>query len=152
MAAILRIYNDNSRGEQRDDLYRYAAEAVGTRGDIRLQLRRAELALAWAAGQYRSRSRRVRAPRSPAADAGPDLIAEYVIRSVHHRRMGGRRRVEVHAAVVQLLDELIALGASDRLLHAPAQAGRPASVEPGLPPLADATLTAAGTERAPQLA
>jgi hypothetical protein len=123
IGSILRIYNDNIGDDQRDDLYRYAAEAVGTRGDFRLQLRRARLALAWAAEQYATAGRLHRRRRAaPAADAGPDLIAKYLFGSIKGR-IRSRRGAEVHASVLWLLDELIALGASDSPL-------RPSSCSP----------------------
>src|SRR5947209_15409614 len=48
VGAILRAYNDNVQNRRRPDLYRYASEAVGTRGDFALELQRARTALAWA--------------------------------------------------------------------------------------------------------
>jgi hypothetical protein len=132
VGSILRIYNDNIRGEQRDDLYRYAAEAVGTRGDFRLQLRRATLALAWAKGQNARRRLHRRGPAAPTADAGPDLIAEYVFGSVS-RRVRSRCPAEVHTSMLWLLDELIALGASNA----------------SLPPRADARLDSRASAETP---
>jgi hypothetical protein len=45
IGAILRAYNDGLDDQRRNDVYRYAAEAVGTRGDFSLARRRAEASL-----------------------------------------------------------------------------------------------------------
>src|SRR4051794_41163630 len=48
VGALLRAHNDALDELQRGDLYRYAAEAVGTRGEFELQLTRAAAAISWA--------------------------------------------------------------------------------------------------------
>src|SRR3977135_2923920 len=45
VGALVRAYNDAVDARRRKDLYRFAADAVGTRGDFTLQRKRAELAL-----------------------------------------------------------------------------------------------------------
>src|ERR1700749_568530 len=45
---ILRAYNDNVDDVRRQDLYRFAADAVDTRRDYRVQRRRAGAGLGWA--------------------------------------------------------------------------------------------------------
>jgi hypothetical protein len=108
IGSILRAYNDNIDDRRRVDLYRYAAEAVGTRGDFELQHRRAEIAIAWARAGYEARYRRrcrlVRRQVEPDSDWGPDGIAEYVVAS-----LGRRGRDAAHAAMLWLLDRLIAM-------------------------------------------
>jgi hypothetical protein len=108
IGALLRGYNDNLDERLRQDLYRYAAEVVGTRGSFPLQCRRAEIALAWArAGheQLTQRWHRLRKPRvAPDADWVPDDIAEYVVDS-----LGRRIGVDAHRAMIWLLDQLIAM-------------------------------------------
>jgi hypothetical protein len=49
VGAFLRTYNDAVDDERRQDLYRYAAEAVGTMASVEVERRRAELCVAWAA-------------------------------------------------------------------------------------------------------
>jgi hypothetical protein len=106
IGAILRAYNDNLSDGLRDDLYRYAAEAVGTRGGYALQHRRAELALEWASARHEARSKPWRKPRSrPDADWSPDLISEYVVTS-----LGRRISAEDHPQVLKLIDRLISVG------------------------------------------
>lgn len=113
IGSILRAHNDTVDGALRGDLYRYAAEAVGTRGDFRLQLRRAAVAIAWARTRHDRRHRTLRGrlrsvPVAPVADDGPDRIARYVIRSVN-------RDADGHAQLLALLDELIAVGLAPAL-------------------------------------
>jgi hypothetical protein len=89
IGAILRAYNDGLDDHRRADLYRYAAEAVGTRGDFLLQLRRAKVAISWARAGYQARRRMARSRRAPAPDWGPDQIAAYVIGALGRRRRSG---------------------------------------------------------------
>jgi hypothetical protein len=129
IGALLRAYNDNIDDERRDDLYRYAAEAVGTRGDFRLQLRRAEITLAWAGARYGVRARRWMGlgglPREPAPDWGPDRIAVYVIGSLGRLRRKGRAACtqrggwsdETHLGALELLDRLIELGLAGKIVE-----------------------------------
>ena len=106
VAALLRAYNDNVDQRRRNELYGYAAEAVGTRGDFDLQRRRARSALTWAQRRYAQRRRLLwPMPHPPRPDDGPDLIARYVLRSL------GRRSDESHRAVLELLDQLIEMEA-----------------------------------------
>jgi hypothetical protein len=107
VGAILRAYNDVTDEAKRNDLYRYAAESVGTRGDFTLRRRRAETAIAWAVAE-RSRSallrRLVRSDRTPDPDDGPDLVARYVVDA-----LGRRPSDHGHAAMLALIDRLIAM-------------------------------------------
>jgi hypothetical protein len=125
IGALLRAHNDALDDERRGDLYRYAAEAVGTRGDFMLQLRRAATALAWARDRYSARSHRWRGlrgmPLQPAPDWGPDQIARYVIRS-----LGGD--MEGHTQLMALLDRLIETRIETRLAPA-AQPEQPSQLE-----------------------
>jgi hypothetical protein len=106
IGALLRAYNDDVDEPRRHDLYRYAAESVGTRGSFELQRRRARLALEWARASYASRARLWhRRGIEPCSDHGPDEIAFYVVRSLRHRHTD-----ESHASMLHLLDELIAMG------------------------------------------
>jgi hypothetical protein len=118
IGAILRAHNDTIDDTRRGDLYRYAAEVVGTRGEFALQLRRAQAALAWARSRYLERRRSIRGrirplPAEPAPDWGPDQIARYVIRSLGS---------DGHDAVLQLLDRLIEMAPPAPAPTAPAPA------------------------------
>src|SRR5947209_8014561 len=79
IGALIHPYNDTVEERRREDLYRFAAEAVGSRGDFALQLRRAAAALAWARDSYETRKRLVWRPPTPEVDDGPDRIARYVV-------------------------------------------------------------------------
>ena len=114
IGSLLRAYNDNLEDDRRQDLYRYAAEAVFTRADFVLQRRRAEIAIEWARNRYAA-DRRVlrRVPSTPHPDSGPEEIAYYVMGS-----LGRRRRVrprpgwwsdEAHQGLLAMVDEMIAL-------------------------------------------
>lgn len=112
IGAILRAYNDNTEEALRQDLYRFAADVVGTRASFELQHRRATLALAWGRARHDARGRLRRQPPAPDADWSPELVAEYVIRS-----LGRRITADVHGAMLGLLDELIALGSESQLIE-----------------------------------
>src|SRR5271170_2977442 len=76
IGSILRAYNDNVDDRRRQDLYRFATDAVDTRRDHRVQRRRADAALDWAAARYSSDGGTLLAPPDP---EGPrDEIAYYV--------------------------------------------------------------------------
>jgi hypothetical protein len=105
IGAILRAYNDNVDEDRRQDLYRFAADAVDTRRDYRVQRRRADAALDWAEARYSARGGLYLAPPDP---EGPrDEIAYYVVGALGRRE---RWSDQDHAAVVALLDELIEIG------------------------------------------
>src|SRR5579862_2258743 len=75
IGAILRAYNDNVDDTRRQDLYRFAADAVDTRRDYRVQRDRADTAIAWAA-----RRNGILSPPDP---EGPrDEIGYYVVGSL----------------------------------------------------------------------
>ena len=128
IGSILRTYNDNVGDDRRDDLYRYAAEAVGTRGNFSLQLQRGAAAVAWAQARAGRRSQRW----VPQPDCGPDLIAEYVIASLGRIRSKRSTRrgwsQATHVALLELVDELIALG-TEPLPELPAVVPTPGAFE-----------------------
>jgi hypothetical protein len=101
IGAILRAYNDNVDDRRRQDLYRFAADAVDTRRDYRVQRHRAHAALDWAAARYGAT---LLAPPDP---EGPrDEIGYYVVGALGRR---GRWSDETHVALIALLEELIAI-------------------------------------------
>ena len=97
IGSILRAYNDNVDDHRRQDLYRFATDAVDTRRDYRVQRRRADAALGWAAARYESGGGTLLAPPDP---EGPrDEIAYYVVGALGRR---ARWSDEQHAAVMTL--------------------------------------------------
>jgi hypothetical protein len=110
IGSILRVYNDNVDDRRRQDLYRFAAEAVDTRRDYRVQRRRVDAALDWAGVRYRGAGGTILAPPDP---EGPrDEIAYYVVGALGRRVSWSD---EDHAAVVTLLDELIEVDCAPEL-------------------------------------
>ena len=106
IGAILRAYNDNVDEHRRQDLYRFAADAVDTRRDYHAQRRRADAALDWAIDRYRRRGGKLPAPPDP--EGVRDDIAYYVVGSLAGRgSRRGRWSDEDHRAMVALLEELI---------------------------------------------
>jgi hypothetical protein len=107
VSALLRAYNDSLGEEERQDLYRYATEAVGTREGYPLQEGRAQFAVAWARSRRHGRRRwwasRIRRAQLP-SDASPTDVAEFVVRS-----LGRRPTPETHQAMRGLLDWIIAM-------------------------------------------
>ena len=106
LGAILRAYNDNIDDRRRQDLYRFAADAVDTRGDHRVQRRRADLALDWAARRHGTLM------SQPDPEGPRDEIGYYVVAALGHR---GRWSDEDHAAMMALLDELIEIDRAPEL-------------------------------------
>jgi hypothetical protein len=133
VGAILRTYNDNIDSRRRHDLYRFAADAVNTRRDYRVQRRRADAALDWARARYQARGCSAdKLPAAPDPDGERDEIAFYVVGSLLR---GGPRRGrwsdEAHGAIIALLEELIEM--DGELAVEPLVTGAlvaPAAVEP----------------------
>jgi hypothetical protein len=114
IGSFLRDYNDSVSDERRQDLYGYAAAAVGTRGCTAVQRARLTHLTAWSAEMRRRRfatflpdllaralSRVLRPP------SGIDAVATDAIRSL------GGHTDHTHAAVLSLIDELVAIGAPE---------------------------------------
>jgi hypothetical protein len=111
IACLLRAYNDTLDDRRRQDLFEYAARAVGTRASHEIEKLRAERLIAWA---DQTRPRRVwmvfgrlrrRATQAEIA-YNPSIAARYAIRGT--RRISDR----MHRRVLELVDELIAIGAT----------------------------------------
>src|SRR5690242_14009799 len=102
IGAILRAYNDNVDDRRRQDLYRFAADVVGTRRDYRVQRHRADAAIDWALSLYHQNGGTLLAPPDP---EGPrDEIGYYVVGALHGR---GRWSDDEHASMIGLLENLI---------------------------------------------
>lgn len=109
IAGFMRAYNDRVDDERRQDLYRYAAEVVGTRAAPDVEHTRERRCLEWAETMRRQRPRPLRwiaRGGSTAVDRrlGLDAAGTYAARSI--RRHGDR----THSAALELVDELIAMG------------------------------------------
>lgn len=111
IASFLRGYNDLLDDRRREDLYRYAAQAVGTSDSGAIEDARADRLLAWADRLWerrasrsvldRMRMRRVHRERS----SDPEPAGTYAVHAI--------RKVtdETHAAALALVEELIAMAA-----------------------------------------
>ena len=120
IAAFLRGYNDMLDDERRQDLYEYAAKVIGSSGSEEVERARRERLVAWGdemwnrrvmgsvRAYFRRPDSRFRWRRDPEAAA--------------HHALHAVRRVsdDVHARVLSLVDDLIAIGSPD------GDAGRPA--------------------------
>jgi hypothetical protein len=110
IASFLRGYNDLLDDRRREDLYRYAAQTVGTPDTWAVEEARAARLLAWADQRWerrasrsvldRMRLRRMYKERS----TDPEPVGSYAVHAI------GKVNDETHAAALALVDELIALG------------------------------------------
>ena len=110
IASFLRGYNDLVDDRRREDLYRYAAQAVGTAGHPAVEDARAARLLAWADQRWerrashslleRVRLRRIYKDRS----TDPEPAGTYAVHAI------GKVNDESHAAALALVDSLIAMG------------------------------------------
>src|SRR4051812_10464491 len=110
IGAYLRSYNDVVDDERRQDLYRYASEAIGSAGAAALRRRRAERCLEEIAllHDQRSRVRRWLSGRPELSLPGSSIELERV--GMHLARALQRSGPEGHARALALADELIAMG------------------------------------------
>jgi hypothetical protein len=113
IAAFLRVYNDLLDDERRQDLYALASRCVGTADHEGVEAFRTSRLIAWSDEMRRRRPRwsiRRRAVRLRATKQlmTPEAAARYAASSF------GKPSDEIHAAVPELVDELIALGSGAR--------------------------------------
>ncbi len=112
IASFLRGYNDLLDDRRRADLYRYAAQTVGTAAPAAVEEARVERLLAWGDDLWRQRSARSilermrlrRAQKERSSD--PEPAGTYAVHAI------GKVTDVAHAAALALVDELIAIGAS----------------------------------------
>jgi hypothetical protein len=109
LGAYLRSYNDVIDDDRRQDLFRYAADAIGTAGPAELRRRRAERCLAEIASLHdqRSRVRRWLSGRPELSLPGSSIELERV--GMHLARALQRSGAGGHARALALADELIAM-------------------------------------------
>jgi hypothetical protein len=115
IASFLRGYNDLLDDRRRPDLYRYAAQAVGTAGSTEVEEARAARLLAWGDECWR-----LRAARSPLGRArlrrahkerstDPEPAGMYAVHAI------GKVTDETHAAALALVDQLLSVTSPDAL-------------------------------------
>jgi hypothetical protein len=121
IGAFLRAYNDSIDDRRRQDLYAYAAKVVGTRASRAVQRTRAERLAAWASELRQRRwTRFFLAPRLRALALEPqaDFVGTRAVSAIR------THDDDTHRHVLALVDELLAIGTSERA--GPAQ-GLPAA-------------------------
>jgi hypothetical protein len=110
IASFLRGYNDLVDDRRRSDLYRYAAQAVGTAGSGEVEASRVAHLLAFGDEAWRRRAARSpldrirlrRAQKERSAD--PEPAGTYAVHAI------GKVTDNTHAAALALLDSLIGMG------------------------------------------
>jgi hypothetical protein len=106
VGAFLRAYNDAVDDDRRQDLYAYAAAAVGTRAPWPVTRRRAERCRAELRSVRHGPLGALTVPRAlPASLPALERLAARVARELHRAGAGG------HARALRLADELVAPGA-----------------------------------------
>jgi hypothetical protein len=119
IGSFLRAYNDSVDNDRRQDLYAYAAKVVGCRGSAAAQRARADRLVAWALQMQGRRWTRSFLPtrlRAIGLEREPriDVIGIQAVRSV------SKPTDETHAAVLALIDELLAIGTHEGTCSQPA--------------------------------
>jgi hypothetical protein len=108
IAAFLRTYNDGVDDERRQDLYRFASAAVGTRATPEIESARAQLCREWQAERRSRVVRFVGGCRFQLHEHGEVATATAAARLA--LRYVARPRPAGHEAVMAFVDRLIALG------------------------------------------
>jgi hypothetical protein len=121
IASFLRRYNDLLDDRRRQDLYPYAAKVVGTASTPEVELARVQRLMAWADEMWATRRWPMRCRlgglrRSRARTNHPELAGSYAVRALP------RMSDATHVAARALVDELIAMGAPQRLRPEPLRA------------------------------
>lgn len=110
IAAFLRTYNDAIDDARRQDLYRYAAVAIGTQATWRIQQQRIVRCLAWGEQMLASRSRLRRLLAPVKTPRGSDLTAaaagSYAARAIT------RHTEDTHARALAFIEDLCAMTAT----------------------------------------
>ncbi len=111
IGSFLRSYNDLIDDDRRQDLYRYAALVVGSRGSAEVQRLRAERLAEWSSSSFFSLYARLLPDwlaRAMARLRKPPLAIEALGASA--ARSVPRHTAQTHAQVLDLIDELLAIG------------------------------------------
>jgi hypothetical protein len=117
IASFLRGYNDLVDDRRRCDLYRYAAQTVGTSSSRSVEDARVARLLAWGDELWERRASRSllerlryrRAVQERSSD--PEPAGTYAVHAL------GKVRDEGHAAALALVDELVSMGTSATISH-----------------------------------
>ncbi len=107
IGSCLRAYNDWIDDDRRQDLYLYASKVVGTRATQDVQRARSERVTAWAGAVRPRRLTRFMPVRGLFALMlwpQPDDLGSRLVQAVARRRRG------MHEQVLDLIDELVAMG------------------------------------------
>lgn len=105
VAAFLRAYNDAVDDRRRQDLYRYASAAVGSRASADVMRARALRCLEELRALRRWPLGALTAPRAmPDSVPGVERLAGRLAREMHRSRIGS------HARAMTFADELLAMG------------------------------------------
>jgi hypothetical protein len=128
IGSFLRSYNDAIDDRRRQALYEYASRVVNSRASHWIQQARADRVASWAEEMQRSRRtwllrsplRTVRRLRKPPADA----VGTYAVHAIP------RHTDQTHASVLELIDELLAIGARDERVSARVIAARSRALDP----------------------
>jgi len=132
IGSFLRAYNDSIDDDRRQDLYPYAARVVGTRAGIVVQRDRAARLTAWALAMQRrgwtrflpnSQLQRIALRRQRSAHAA----GAYAVHAIP------KHTEETHLDVLELVDELLTIGAPPQPATAPEAVE---SLPPALYPIA----------------
>jgi hypothetical protein len=107
IGALLRAYNDAVDDDRRQDLIPYAARVVGSRAGDAIRRERAARCLAWADERAPGRQTWWRRLARRRGRRTPESCAIGVAHAIK------RHTDETHAAVLRLVQELIAVGARD---------------------------------------
>ena len=118
IGSFLRAYNDSIDDRRRQDLYAYAARAVGTRAGIAVQRERADRLSEWAVEMQRRRWTRL-LPPSRLRIAGLRRHPSTHVLGTSAVRAISRHTDATHREVLGLLDRLIAAGAPPQPARAP---------------------------------
>lgn len=110
IGSFLRAYNDSIDDDRRQDLYALAARIVGSRSSISIQRTRAERLTDWAFDMQRrhwtsrylplGRLRMASLRRQPSAHA----VGTFAVRAIP------KHTEETHSEVLELIEELLAIG------------------------------------------
>jgi hypothetical protein len=128
IGSFLRSYNDVIDDQRRQSLYEFASKVVGSRGSARIQEARAERLARWADEMYRARRAwlGLRPLRALGRKPGIEAIGTHAVHAVR------KHNDQTHAAVLALLDELIALGVRDERVSARVIAARAGALDPAV--------------------
>ena len=110
IAAFLRSYNDAVDDRRRQDLYRYASAAVGSRASAEVTRRRAQRCLDELRALRRWPFTSLVAPRTVADSVpGMERVAGRLARELHRSGIGS------HVRAQRIVDVLLAMGPADRV-------------------------------------